>query len=262
MKFETVIYNVENHTARITLNRPQARNAFIQKMRFELLEAFQAANASDNVRVILFGGEGKGFCAGADLAEKLPGNEEDGFITEQIRNEYEPIFSQITDSSKPVIGVINGAAAGIGGALAMACDMLVMEEKAFLYSAFGAIGLIPDGGMHYFLRNALGPKKAFEMIALSQRLTAAQCETLGMANRVVSANELWSTADNLATELAQKAPLALKYNKMLLAEAAENDLKTIIDREAVIQNIMVHSEDSKEGITAFLEKRQPKFKGC
>ena len=100
------------------------------------------------------------------------------------------------------------------------------------------------------------------MIALSQRLTAAQCETLGMANRVVSANELWSTADNLATELAQKAPLALKYNKMLLVEAAENDLKTIIDREAVIQNIMIHSEDSKEGITAFLEKRQPKFKGC
>lgn len=137
MTFETVTYSVENHTARITLNRPQARNAFIQKMRFELLQAFQRANANDDVRVILFGGEGKGFCAGADLAEKLPGMDEDGFVTEQIRNEYEPIFSQITNSTKPVIGVINGVAAGIGGAFAMACDMLVMEENAFLYSAFG-----------------------------------------------------------------------------------------------------------------------------
>lgn len=116
--------------------------------------------------------------------------------------------------------------------------------------------------MHYFLRHALGPKKAYEMIALSQRLTAAQCEALGIANRVVSADQLWETADDLAAELAKKAPLALKYSKMLLAEAAESDLKTLIDREAVIQNIMIHSEDSKEGITAFFEKRQPKFKGC
>lgn len=262
MNFETVGYTVDAGVARITLNRPETRNSFNKKMRIELLEAFKTANGNDDVRVILFGGEGKGFCAGADLAETLPGSDADGFVTEQIRTEYAPIFNEIVDSTKPVIAVIQGAAAGIGSAFAMASDLLIMEEGAFLYSAFGAIGLIPDGGAHYFLRNALGPKKAFEMIAFSQRITASECVDLGIANKVVPTQELWAAADAMAQELTQKAPLALRYSKQLLAEAADADLKTVIDREAVIQNITLRSEDHKEGAAAFFEKRQPNFKGC
>lgn len=260
-EFETVKYNVVDGIAAILLNRPETRNSFNVQMRREMKEALEAANADDNVRVILIGGEGDGFCAGADLIETPPGQDQDGFVTRQLREEYAPIINAIVDSSKPMIGVVQGAAAGIGSSIAMACDMLLMAEGSFLYSAFGAIGLVPDGGAHYLLRNALGPKKAFEMIAFSQRITAEECAQLGIANRVVPIDGLWPVADRLAAELSKMAPLALKYSKQLLAEAAEKDMKSVMDSEAVIQNTCFRSEDFKEGAAAFFQKRKPQFKG-
>lgn len=262
MSYETVNVDVKDGVARVVLNRPKARNAFNLQMRLDLRAALEAANADDNVRVVLIGAEGKGFCSGADLSDRSPDSDQDGYVTRQLRNEYAPIINAITDSTKPMIAVVQGAAAGIGSSIAMACDMLIMEEDAYLYSAFGAIGLIPDGGAHYFLREALGPKKAFEMIAFSQRLTAQECQEYGVANRVVPADQLWASADQIGVELSQKAPLAVRYSKQILAEAADKDLKGVIDSEAVIQNICIRSEDFKEGSTAFFEKRLAKFKGC
>lgn len=261
MSFETVNMVVEDGVARIMLNRPETRNSFNLQMRLELRAALEAANADNNVRVVLIGGEGKGFSAGADLGEYEEDRDTDGYSTRQLRNEYAPIINEIVDSTKPMIAVVQGAVAGIGSSIALVCDMLIMADDAFLYSAFGAIGLIPDGGAHYLLRNALGPQKAFEMIAFSQRLTAQECEQKGITNRVVPVDELWQVADQMAAELSQKAPLALKFSKQLLSEAAENDIKAVMDREAVIQNICFRSEDFKEGATAFFEKRQPQFKG-
>ncbi len=262
MDFETVKVEQEGAVRCITLNRPESRNSINLQMRHDLRNALEAANVDDSVRVILLGGEGKGFCAGADLAEELPGSDKDGFVTEQIRNEYAPILNAITDSPKPVIAIVQGAAAGIGAAFAMACDLLIMSDNAFLYSAFGAIGLVPDGGAHQFFRNALGPKKAYEMIAFSQRLEAQECQQSGVANRVVPTESLWRTGFEMANELSSKAPLALRYSKQLLAEAANGDLKDIIDREAVLQNITLRSDDYREGTQAFFEKRVPQFKGC
>lgn len=261
MSYETVNVTLEDGVARIAMNRPDSRNSVNLQMRLDLRAALESASADDSVRVILLGAEGKGFCAGADLAEKLPGDDEDGFVTRQILTEYAPIISAIADSPKPVIAVVQGAAAGIGMAFAMTCDMLLMAESAFLYSAFGAIGLVPDGGAHYLLRRALGNQKAFEMIAFSQRLTAQECLDNNIANRVVPAEELSTTAEQVARELVQKAPLALKYSKMLLNEAADCDLRTTVDREAVIQNITLRSEDFKEGSKAFFERRPAQFKG-
>lgn len=245
----------------ITMNRPEARNALNQTMRFELREAIEAAANDASVRVILLCGEGKGFSAGADLLERLPGCDEDGYVTEQIRNEYAPIINAITNAPKPVIAVVNGAAAGIGAAFALACDLIVMAEDAYLYSAFGAISLVPDGGMHLFLRQAIGVKKAYEMIAFSQRLDAQNCEILGIANRVVAPDALEKEAINFAMQLSQQAPLTLRFSKQLLAEAAGGDLQKIIDREAVLQNTAVRSKDFAEGSLAFMEKRPPVFSG-
>jgi len=261
LNFETLKVSQKGALAQISLNRPEARNSLNQKLRLELKRALDSAMSDDSIRVILLSGEGKGFCSGADLSEEHSGSDDDGFVTEMILNEYAPIIAAITEGPKPVIGIINGTAAGIGVAVAMACDLLVMAEDASIYCAFGAIGLVPDGGLHVFLRDALGSKRAYEMIALSQRLSAQECKDLGIANRVVPLEEIQQEAETLGKQLSNQAPLMLKYSKQLLGEAADNDLNKLIDREAAIQEIMVRSEDFNEGTLAFFEKRQPLFSG-
>jgi len=259
--FETVDFNIDEQVAIITLNRPKARNSVTAQMRADLYQAVRKANNDRSVRVVMIAGAGKGFCAGADLVEKYPDSEEEGFITQQLRTEYHPILSSITESSKPYVCAVNGAAAGIGGALAMACDLVVMAEDAFLYSAFGAIGLIPDGGSHWFLSKFLGSKKAFEMIAESQRLSAVQCEQLGMVNRVVAPAQLHDETLTWAKSLTKQAPLTLRYSKQLLREAQTLSLAETMDREAQLQDIPYRSEDFQEGGRAFFEKRAPLFTG-
>ena len=262
MSFETVTEERQGALGIVTLNRPQVRNALNRQLRFDLNAALENAINDAEVRVILLRGEGKSFSAGHDLGEELEGFGDEGFIVDLIRNEYVPIINTITNAPKPIIGVLNGAVAGIGVSIAMACDLLIMEEESFLYCAFGAIGLVPDGGLHLFLRNALGSKKAYEMIAFSQRLTAQQCKQQGIANRVVTAGKLQEEAIAFGEELSQKPPMTLSHSKQLLAEAADNDLAKIMDREAVIQDINIRSGDFKEGTAAFFEKRPPNFKGC
>lgn len=259
--YVTVSYRTDEQVAIITLNRPQARNALTAQMRAELYAAIREANNDSNIRVVLLTGAGKGFCAGADLVEAYPDSDKDGFITHQLRTEYHPIIQAITESPKPFMSAINGAAAGIGAAIAMACDLMVMAEDAFLYSAFGAISLIPDGGTHWFLSRNLGNKKAFEMIAFSQRLSAEQCVHYGIANSVVDAQHLQEEALGWARSLTDLAPLTLQYSKQLLREASTATLAQTMEREAQIQNIHYRSEDFKEGAQAFLEKRAAKFQG-
>ncbi|WP_439136149.1 enoyl-CoA hydratase/isomerase family protein [Pseudomaricurvus sp.] len=259
--FEALTYDVDNSIAIITMNRPEVRNSLNKQMRSELMAAFKQAREDSQVRVILLAGAGKGFCAGADLSEITPGSDKDGFITDLIRREYNPLIKTINDTPKPVISVVNGAAAGIGGTLAMACDLMIMSEDAFLYSAFGAISLIPDGGSHKFLQSYLGPKKAYEMIAFSQRLPAEQCEKVGLANRVVASENLLSDALEWAKTLAEQAPMTLSLSKEILQATATEDLDFCLEKEAVLQNTAYRSQDFKEGAKAFFEKRKPEFKG-
>jgi len=259
--FETVSYEIDEQVAIITMNRPKARNALTRQMRLELTQAIQQASDDVDVRVVMITGAGKGFCAGADLVEMDPDADRDGFITEQLRNEYHPIIESIISSKKPFIAAVNGAAAGIGGAIAMACDLVVMADDAFLYSAFGAIALIPDGGTHWILSKYIGNKKAFEMIAESKRLTAEECETLGMTNRVVAADVLIDESLSWAKSLTKQAPLTLQYSKQILREASTMTLAQTMDLEAQLQNHNFRSEDFKEGASAFFEKRAPRFTG-
>ncbi|WP_439135323.1 enoyl-CoA hydratase/isomerase family protein [Pseudomaricurvus sp.] len=259
--FQFLTYERTGPLAVITLNRPEVRNSLNQGLRWEITAAVQQAGEDQEVKVILLAGNGKGFCAGADLTEKLPGDDQDGFVTQKLRTEYNPMIKSIINAPKPVISVVNGAAAGIGGALAMACDLMVMAEDAFLYSAFGAISLIPDGGTHKFLQTALGSKKAYEMIAFSQRLTAEQCLEAGITNRVVPADQLQEEAKKWASQLAEQAPLTLRLAKEVLHAAASEDLDYCLDKEAVLQNTAIRSEDFVEGTRAFFEKRKPTFNG-
>lgn len=259
--FQYLTYELNGSIAIITLNRPEVRNSLNQGLRKEIAAAVEQAGKDQEVRVILLGANGKGFCAGADLTERLPGDDEDGFVTQTLRNEYNPMIKSITNAPKPVIGVINGAAAGIGGALAMACDLMIMADDAFLYSAFGAISLIPDGGTHKFLQSALGSKKAYEMIAFSQRLSAQQCLDSGITNRIVPADSLHEEAMKWALMLAEQAPLTLRLSKQILHSSSSEDLDYCLEQEAVLQNTAIRSKDFVEGTSAFFEKRKPVFNG-
>jgi 2-(1,2-epoxy-1,2-dihydrophenyl)acetyl-CoA isomerase len=261
MHYESILLDIEGAVATITLNRPKARNAMDRQLRTEVRLAVEALNANDDVRVIVLAANGAGFCAGTDLMERDDDADRDGYVTDMLRKEYHPLMEAIGKGDKPVVAAVNGAAAGIGASLALVCDMIVMAEDAFFYSAFGAISLIPDGGLHKHLLTNLGPQRAFEMIAFSQRLDAKTSLQMGMVNRVVASDELLSAAKGLAAQLAECAPLTLKHAKKVLRYAEDHDLFETMDKESVHQNVCFTSRDFKEGTQAFFQKRSPVFKG-
>src|SRR5260370_23066975 len=182
---KTVLYESANRMATVSLNRPQVRNALDAAMRRDLRAAIDRANSDPDIRAVVLTGAGQSFCAGADLTEQLPTN----FLAQQqIDDEYKPILTAITNSPKPYISAVNGAAAGIGCAVAMACDLTVMAADAYYMQAFVGIGLIPDGGMSWHLLHQLGRKRAFELIVTGEKVPAQRCQGLGLINRTTAAD--------------------------------------------------------------------------
>ena len=256
--YETVKVEREGPVAIVSFNRPDSLNAIEAGIRADILAAINEVNADDSIRVVILTGEGRAFCAGADLAERPA----EGFNVEDLLNkEYKPALMGITCAPKPWISAVNGAAAGIGSAFAMNCDLTVMADNAYLYQAFAAIGLIPDGGATWHLARTVGRKKAYELIALGEKLKADQCLELGLCNRVVPADELMEEAMSLAQELVAKAPLSLRYAKESLNSAMTASAEDTIANEARLQHICINSEDAVEGAIAFMQKRAPAFKG-
>jgi 2-(1,2-epoxy-1,2-dihydrophenyl)acetyl-CoA isomerase len=255
---ETVLYDAADWIATIHLNRPQVHNALDAAIRRDLHVAIHHANADPAIRLVVLTGAGQSFCAGADLTEKLPA---DFLVQQQIDDEYKPILTAITESPKLYISAVNGAAAGIGCALAMACDLTVMATDAYYLQAFINIGLIPDGGMSWHLLHQLGRKRAFEFIVSGKKMPAAICLELGLVNRTASADRVLQEATQWAKELASKAPLALRYAKQALGAAQLRGLAESISYEATLQNLTVRSRDFDEGRRSFLEKRAPRFTG-
>ncbi len=253
---KVVSYQVKSHVATITLNRSDAANSFSLQLRDDLFSAVQEANANENIRVVILTGAGRNFSAGADLTEAQP-----ALVQQRLEGEFKPILMAITCAPKPYISAINGAAAGIGSAFAMACDLTMMAENAFIYQVFSTIGLVPDGGTTWHLARQLGRKRAYEIMVTGGKINAQSCLEWGLANRVVAAEKLIEEAQRWAEELAAKAPLALRYTKEALHEAMERDLGEMISYEAMLQNFTSISEDAKEGVKSFFEKREPVFRG-
>jgi 2-(1,2-epoxy-1,2-dihydrophenyl)acetyl-CoA isomerase len=258
-EYETVLIERHGSVAVVSLNRPEALNSFNGALRRELLLAARAVNADPQVRVVVLTGVGRGFSAGADLAE-MP-SDENFRVEDQLNGEYKPVLLEISEAPKPWISAVNGACAGIGSAFAMTCDLTVMADNAYIYQAFVNISLVPDGGATWHLVRTLGRKRAYEIIATGEKLAADKCLEWGLCNRVVPADELVEHSLAWAQELAAKAPLALRYAKQVLNSAVEESLGNTISDEARLQHICVNSEDSQEGIAAFMEKRQPQWKG-
>lgn len=261
-EFATLLIEREGSVARLILNRPEKLNTFDPVMRRELCEAVKQLNLSADIRVIILAGAGRAFSAGADLTSIEDRKGPAGQVTEQmLKTEYKPALVGITESPKLWIAEVSGPAAGIGSAYMLACDLVVMADTAYLYQAFAAIGLIPDGGATWQLVRALGRKRATEIVLGGERIYGPRCLELGLCNRVVPEGEESAAAMQWAQELSLKAPLAVEYSKKALAMACDTNYAEMISQEAVMQGTCIGSDDFAEGTSAFFEKRSPVFSG-
>ena len=259
MNLETILYLLNDGVLTITMNRPEAYNAFNEKMKKELLDALKQGEKDPAVRCIVIRGVGdKAFCSGQDLKEHAGQKRS---LKESLERSYNPIIRKIRSIEKPVIAMINGVAAGAGCSLALACDMRIMTSTAKLIQAFVRIALVPDTGAHWFLPRLAGPARAFEYAATGRDVPADEAERVGLVNKTVPPTELESVTMELARSFAGAPTRSIGLIKRTLNKALASDLDTTLDYEAHIQQIASETEDHKEGVQAFLEKRKPNFKG-
>jgi 2-(1,2-epoxy-1,2-dihydrophenyl)acetyl-CoA isomerase len=240
----------------ITLNRPEKMNAFTRALHGELREALKQARDPE-VRAVVITGAGRAFCAGQDLTEFS----ETGDIGDSLRGTYHPNILAIRALEKPVIAAVNGACAGAGLSLACACDIRIAADAAAFVPGFIGIGLIPDAGGSYFIHRLLGASRAFEWMTSNRRLTAVEAHAWGLVSEVVEADALPARAAELAAFYAGLPTKGIGMTKRLFDRADTSTLDEQLELEAQLQAAATQSDDFREGVNAFLEKRAPKFTG-
>jgi 2-(1,2-epoxy-1,2-dihydrophenyl)acetyl-CoA isomerase len=228
-------------------------------MKEALLAALKDAARDKDVRVVVLTGAGRAFCAGQDLKERQDPGVND--LGTELRTRYNPIITAMRRLEKPIVGAINGVAAGAGISLAMACDVIIASDRASFIEAFTRVGLVPDTGSTWFLPRLVGYARAAEMMFTAEPVDAATAEKIGLVNRVVPADSLMDEASSTAAKLAAAAPLALALTKRAINRGLESTLEEALDYEAQLQSIAGRSADHREGIAAFVEKRPADFKG-
>jgi 2-(1,2-epoxy-1,2-dihydrophenyl)acetyl-CoA isomerase len=254
-----VRYEVDGAVATITLDRPEALNALTIAAKRELLAALVAARRDRAVRAVVLTGAGRAFCAGQDLKERL---EPDAApLEEELRERYHPIVTAMRSLPKPIVGAINGVAAGAGCSLALACDLRVASETASFALAFGRIGLVPDSGATWLLPRLVGPALAAEMALAGTTLDAVAAHRAGLVSRVVAPDELPGAAREIAERIAAGAPQAVAMTKRALQRSLEAGWLATLEYEADLQGAAGRTADHAEGIRAFLEKRPAAFTG-
>jgi 2-(1,2-epoxy-1,2-dihydrophenyl)acetyl-CoA isomerase len=241
----------------ITLNRPDVLNAFNTDMHRALGAALKDAR-DGGVRAVVLIGSGRGFCVGQDLTEF---REASGDIAARLRENYHPNIRAIRALEKPVIAAVNGVAAGAGVSLASACDLRLAADTANFIPAFINIGLIPDSGGSYFVTRLIGAARAFEWFASGRKLTAAEAHAWGLVSEVVQADALSGRVAELAAQLADLPTRGIGMTKRLLDAALDSTLEEQLEREAQLQAAATQTDDFREGVAAFLEKRPPRFSG-
>ncbi|MEV0591547.1 enoyl-CoA hydratase-related protein [Nonomuraea cavernae] len=254
-------YDVTDAVATVTLDRPDAMNSLTSEVKTALLEAMRRAAGDPEVRAVLLTGSGRAFCAGQDLREHAANLEAGRGLANTVREQYNPIVELITTMDKPVVAAVNGVAAGAGAALAFACDLRVASDKAKFAMAFTGIGLAPDSGASWTLRRLVGPGRAAELLLLGEPVDAARALELGLVTRVVPADDLPKSAQELAVRLAQGPTLAYAATKRALAHAASHSLSETLLVEADLQDECVATRDHQDATKAFLAKERPVFHG-
>ena len=251
--------DAESGVATITLNRPDALNALTVPMKGALLAAFREAGSDPAARAVILTGAGRAFCAGQDLRERL--QPDAAPLGEEVRERYNPIVRAMRALPKPIVGAINGVAAGAGASLAMGCDLRIAADTASFALAFGRVGLVPDSGATWLLPRLVGAARAAELALLNEPVSAAGALEIGLVSRVVPAEELATEARSVAARLAAGAPRAIALTKRALNAAWDRDLDAALDDEAALQDEAGRMRDHAEGMAAILEKRPPRFTG-
>jgi 2-(1,2-epoxy-1,2-dihydrophenyl)acetyl-CoA isomerase len=258
--YNTVLYSVENSICSIALNRPDVFNSFNEELSAEFIDALKKAAKDENVRVVIISGTGKAFCSGQDLKD-IKNHSGERSLSDSVLRRYNPMILAIREMAKPIICKLNGVAAGAGASLALACDIIIAAETATLIEVFANVGLVPDSGSSFFLPRLVGYNKAFELISLASKVTAKEAQELGIVYKVVSAEELDAAVLELATRYATGPTKTYGMIKKMLNKAYTSTLPEMLQYEAYSQEIAGKSEDYKEGVAAFTEKRKPQFKG-
>jgi len=263
MKLTTTRLEKSEQVATITLNRPDHMNTINAIMLNELVSHFEDVSLDEEIRVVIFTGEGRAFSAGADITDidEFLGLQKELAENQDTLKLMNRVALAIRFTPKPIVAAVNGVAAGGAANLVLACDIIVASEKAKLAEVFINIGLVPDGGGTYFLPERIGYHRAAEIFFTGKILSAQEALDLGLYNRVVPPEEVMSTARGVAQELAQKPPLALAAGKAILNREAVPRLRAYLEDEACAQRAMFKTQDAREGITAFFEKRKPNFTG-
>lgn len=263
---QDLIETIEDGVATLTMNRPDARNAFNRGMVNDLLEALPRLGADRSVRAVVLTGAGGAFCAGGDVkafasnADADAGGYDFNIKVDELRARME-VSKHLHEMPKPTLAVIPGPAAGAGLSLALACDMRIALDTAKLTTAFAKVGLAGDFGGTYFLTNLIGTSKAREMYYTGKVVTGAEALELGMVNRVATAENLEAEAKAFAKEIASMPTIALGFMKKNLNKAMHSDLKTVLDWESVHMISTFDTADHKGAAKAFVEKRPPVFEG-
>jgi len=258
--FNHLIYEIKGGICMITLNRPEVYNALNPVLIKEITKAFTEASDDPSVRVVVLTGRGdKAFCSGADLKN---GTNNTTSLGDSLRSGYNPMILSIRNLAKPVICQLNGIAAGAGCSLALACDIIIASETARMSQIFVNIGLIIDAGSSYFLPRLLGSQKAFELASTGRIVGAKECLELGLVSKIVPPTELDFVVNQTAKIYAKSATKAIGLIKKVLNQSYHSTLEQMLELEAVNQDIAGKTNDFMEGITAFLEKKLPDFKGA
>jgi 2-(1,2-epoxy-1,2-dihydrophenyl)acetyl-CoA isomerase len=259
MTYQCLLYEVKDGIATLTLNRPDRLNALGGTLRDDLLHAVTRAAADPEVRVMILTGAGRGFCAGGDV--KAMSEERAVPIVEKFAPLRDQVLLAMREAPQPILAAINGAAAGAGMNLALACDIRIASTAAKFSQAFVKRGLHPDWGGTWFLPRVVGMAKACELIFTGDLIDAAEALRLGLVSRVVAPEELMPAVHGLARTIAAGPPVAIRLARRSLYANVDRDLRAALEAETAAQNVCRETDDYREGVRAFVEKRAPVFRG-